>query len=121
MEMFQSGMVMVPHKLSFKESLHMCSKMSGEMTSYINQTEFSHILHHLGAPANVNAGECSTALDSDTSELQVYLGGTDDDEEGVFTTWYTRRLIEVERVEVWRSSRITILAVPPLGPQQTLQ
>ena len=90
----QSGMVMVPHKLSFKESLHMCSKMSGKMTTYINKTEFSSILHHLGSPANMNAGECSTVLDSDTKEIQVYLGGTDDDVEGVFTTWYTRQLIE---------------------------
>ena len=95
--MLQSGMVMVPHKLSFKESLHMCSKMSGKMTTYINQTEFTTILHHLGSPANMKAKECSTVLDSDTNEIQVYLGGTDDDKEGVFTTWYSRQLIEVER------------------------
>ena len=89
-------MMMVPHKLSFKESLHTCSKLSGKMMTYINKTEFTEILHHLGSPANMNARECSTALSSDTNEVQVYLGGTDDDTEGVFTTWYTRQLIKVE-------------------------
>ena len=72
----------------------MCSKMSGEMTTYINRTELTEILHHLGSPASMKATECSTALDSQTNEIQVYLGGTDEDQEGVFTTWYTRQLIK---------------------------
>ena len=88
-------MVVIPHKLSFKESLHMCSKMSGKMKTYINKTELTEILHQLGSPASMNALECSTALDGDTTEIQVYLGGTDEDREGVFTTWYTRELIKV--------------------------
>ena len=72
----------------------MCSKMSGQMTTYINKTQLTEILHHLGSPASMNAAECSTALDSETNEIQLYLGGTDDDVEGVFTTWYTRQLIQ---------------------------
>ena len=91
---FQAGLLVVPHKLSFKESLHTCSKMSGRMTTYINKTEFTEILHHLGSPASMAAPECSTALDSETNEIQVWLGGTDEDKEGVFTTWYTRQLIQ---------------------------
>ena len=90
----------------------MCSKMSGKMTTYINKTELAEILHHLGSPASMAASECSTPLDSQTNEIQVFLGGTDEDQEGVFTTWYSRQLIEVGREMEVRDYLMTCSTCP---------
>ena len=68
----------------------------------------------------MNALECSTALDGDTTEIQVYLGGTDEDREGVFTTWYTRELIKVKEGGLGKTLMM-ILLVSALGTQQTIQ
>ena len=39
----QQGMVLVPHKLSFRDSLHACARLSGEIVSYVKEKKFDGI------------------------------------------------------------------------------
>ena len=74
--------MLVPQKLDFSESSHVCGKLSGWLASYVTKKDLTRLLHHLASPNSRAASECVTELDM----LQVYLGATDIHMEGNWTT-----------------------------------
>ena len=73
---------MIPHKMDFAEGSHVCGKISGRLASYVTEPELGRLVHHLAQPENRAARGCLT----EQNMLQVYLGGTDRDTEGLWTT-----------------------------------
>ena len=59
----QHGLVLVPHKLNFEESLHACAKISGELVSYVDRSRFDQLTHFISKSGHMNSkgmlrGEC---------------------------------------------------------------
>ena len=97
-EIFQRGFLLIPHKLEFDEGEGYCKKISGRLASYVTKTEFQEIAYHLSLSHNMQAQPClKSSEDEETKTIEVYLGGTDEDEEGTWTTLYSRENIEVRR------------------------
>ena len=86
---------MVPHKLSFDESIHVCKKLSGTPVTFTNKTTFDDIVHHLSLASNMRASGCVQTLEDGSRSVQVWGGGSDEAREGVWTTWDTNQKIEV--------------------------
>ena len=86
---------MVPHKLSFDESIHVCKKLSGTPVTFTNKTIFDDIVHHLSLASNMRASGCVQVLEDGSRSVQVWGGGSDEAREGVWTTWDTNQKIEV--------------------------
>ena len=86
---------MVPHKLSFDESIHVCKKLSGTPVTFTNKTIFDDIVHHLSLASNMRASGCAQTLEDGSRSVQVWGGGSDEAREGVWTTWDTNQKIEV--------------------------
>ena len=85
---------MVPHKLTFEESLHACKKLSGSLASYVNKTEFDDIVYFVSLTKNMNSQGCIEKLE-DGNNIEVWAGGMDDRQEGLWETWNTREPIKV--------------------------
>ena len=85
---------MVPHKLTFEESLHACKKFSGSLASYVNKTEFDDIVYFVSLTKNMNSQGCIEKLE-DGNNIEVWAGGMDDRQEGLWETWNTREPIKV--------------------------
>ena len=88
------GLFMVPHKLTFAESLHTCKKLSGSLVSYTSSQEFDDLLYFLSLSENMKAGGCVEELE-DGNNIEVWAGGTDQDKEGDWVTWNTKENIQV--------------------------
>ena len=96
MSIFQRGFLLIPHKLEFYEGEGYCKKISGRLASYVSKAEFEEIVHHLSLSSNMQAQPCLKSSEAeDTRTIEAYLGGTDEDEEGTWTTLYTRENIQV--------------------------
>ena len=91
----ENGYFMVPHKLSFDESIHVCKKLSGTPVTFTNKTIFDDIVHHLSLASNMRASGCAQTLEDGSRSVQVWGGGSDEAREGVWTTWDTNQKIEV--------------------------
>ena len=91
----EQGLVLVPHKLSFKDSLHVCEKLSGKIASYVEEQELDQITRFLSKVSNMNTNECSSNLEEGSSRksIKVYVAGTDEDKEGLWETWYSKHKI----------------------------
>ena len=62
----------------------------------MTKTEFQEIAYHLSLSHNMQAQPClKSSEDEETKTIEVYLGGTDEDKEGTWTTLYSRETIEV--------------------------
>ena len=95
-EIFQRGFLLIPHKLEFEEGEGYCEKISGRLATYVTKAEFDEILYHLSLSHNMQAQPClKSSEDERTRTIEVYLGGTDEEEEGTWTTLYSRENIEV--------------------------
>ena len=93
---FQRGFLLIPHKLGFHEGESYCKKISGRLATYVTKAEFDEILYHLSLSHNMQAQPClKSSEDEKTKTIEVYLGGTDEDKEGTWTTLYSRENIEV--------------------------
>ena len=69
----------------------------------------------------MNAEPCTKAgAEEGTKRIEVYVGGTDEDREGTWTTLYSREEIQVLRLRLEGIGFISCPA-PALGRQQTLQ
>ena len=90
------GLVLVPHKLTFRESLHTCEKLSGKMASYVDTSRFDKLTHFLSKRGHMSSQECSADEDSDGTRrtIKVYLAGSDMEKEGSWTTWYNKTIIQ---------------------------
>ena len=88
------GLLMVPQKLSFEESVHVCKKTGGSVISYRNQTDFEKYVHFLSLSQNMKSNVCAQNLETE-NKAEIWAGGTDNLEEGVWKTWDGQEKIEV--------------------------
>ena len=88
---------MIPRKMEFDDAAYACTRISGELASYITRTEFEELVDHLAIYKNILAGEClkDIATEEDIDIIQVYLGGSDVEIEGNYTTLLTKIPIQV--------------------------
>ena len=107
----ENGYFMVPHKLSFDESIHVCKKLSGTPVTFTNKTIFDDIVHHLSLASNMRASGCAQTLEDGSRSVQVWGGGSDEAREGVWTTWDTNQKIEVGAGEFSILSVYSVCAV----------
>ena len=123
MRIFQRGFLLIPHKLEFEEGEGYCKKISGRLASYVSQAEFEEILYHLSLSHNMQAQPCLSSSEAeDTRTIEAYLGGTDEDEEGTWTTLYSREIIEVRIAGLGLVVTLSLpCPAPALGSQQALQ
>ena len=97
----QRGFLLIPHRLGFDEGARYCDKISGRLASFVTKTQFEEIVYHLSLEENMNAEPCTKAGDEEgTKRIEVYVGGTDEDREGTWTTLYSREEIQVMRLRV---------------------
>ena len=89
---------MVPQKVSFFESLHVCKKLTGTPISYVDKRDFNNIVSFLSLSSNMKAAGCVKTLDDGSTQAEVGAGGSDEAREGVWTTWDTEETIEVGSV-----------------------
>ena len=82
------------------------------MASYVTKAEFEEIVYHLSLSHNMQAQPClKSSQTEETKTIEAYLGGTDEDEEGTWTTLYTRENIEVSWPRGWLLSVSTVSPV----------
>ena len=78
--------MLIPHKMDFGESSHVCAKISGRIADYVTESSLLRLVHHLAKPQHQEARNCLT----DQNKLQVFVGGTDRETEGLWTTIYSK-------------------------------
>ena len=81
----EKGLFLIPLKLTFSESQHMCRKLSGDLVSYTEKSEFEEIVHFLSSSNNVKSNVCFEDS-KDAREVNVFTSGTDDFTEGYWET-----------------------------------
>ena len=96
----EEGLLLVPQKLSFQESLHVCRKLSGQVVSYSQLEGFKEIVFFLSLSPNMRASSCSEASGA-SRVLQTWGGGSDLYEETVWRTYNTAEDIKVSNKEVY--------------------
>ena len=90
----ERGLFMVPQKLNFQESLHVCKKLAGKIISYTDRDEFDDIVYFLSLTPNMRSSACIDIKES-SSLLQVWAGGSDEQVEGVWRTYDNNTSIKV--------------------------
>ena len=88
------GLLMVPQKLTFEESIHVCKKVAGSVISYVNKTDFEKYVHFLSQSRNMKSTACIQNLENE-NKAEIWAGGTDNMVEGVWKTWNGHKEIEV--------------------------
>ena len=90
--------MMIPRKFEFDDAGYACTRLSGELASYITREDFEDLVDHLALYKNILAGEClkDIATEEDIDIIQVYLGGSDEEIEGNYTTLITKMPIQVK-------------------------
>ena len=91
---YDHGFLMVPHKQSFTESLHVCKTLSGSLLTYTNKTTFDELIYYLSFSMNMKSQGCVEQSD-DSTKISVWGGGNDGIQEGLWETWNTREEIKV--------------------------
>ena len=91
---FDNGLLMVPQKMNFGESVHTCKKLSGNIITYVDKTRFDEYVYFLSSSRNMKSSACMEPLD-ETNQIEVWTGGSDAISEGKWTTWDTFDNIQV--------------------------
>ena len=86
------GLLLVPQKLSFEESIHVCEKVGGSVISYVKKTDFEKYVNFLSLSTNMRSSACMKNLDTSV----IWAGGSDIIEEGEWRTWDKPEKIEVK-------------------------
>ena len=115
----ERGLFMVPQKLNFQESLHVCKKLAGKVITYTDRDEFDDIVYFLSLTPNMRSSACIDIKES-SSLLQVWAGGSDEQVEGVWTTYDNNTSIEVNVIDQHQKCAKHFIA-SPMGREQTLQ
>ena len=89
----QRGLLMVPHRHTFSESVHVCKTLSGSLTSYVTNNQFEELTYFLSLSQNMKSVNCVETAEG-TTNVKVWVGGTDERKEGVWETWSTRQSVE---------------------------
>ena len=92
------GYFMVPQKLSFDESKHVCKKLSGSPLSYTSKADLEAVVHFVSGSSNMRASACIEALEDGSTSVQVWGGGMASEDRVNWTTWDTNQYIEVMRL-----------------------
>ena len=85
---------MVPKKFDFEESLHVCKKLSGNVISYNNKTDFDTFVSFLSLSRNMKSPDCVETV-KNAYKIMTWGGGTDEVSEGDWRTWNTQKQIKV--------------------------
>ena len=91
---FDKGLLMVPQKMNFGESVHTCKKLSGNIITYVDKARFDEYVYFLSSSRNMKSSACMEPLD-ETNQIEVWTGGSDGISEGKWTTWDTFDNIQV--------------------------
>ena len=89
-----NGLLMVPQKMNFRESVHTCKKLSGNVVTYVDKSRLDEYVYFLSLSRNIKSSACMEPLD-ETNRLEVWTGGSDGISEGNWTTWDTFNAIQV--------------------------
>ena len=90
----QKGLFMAPKKFDFKESIHVCKKISGNMISYTNKDDFEKFVNFLSLSRNMKSSDCIETL-QDVNRIMSWGGGNDEVVEGIWKTWNNQKIIMV--------------------------
>ena len=85
---------MVPKKFDFEESLHVCEKLSGNVISYTNKTDFDRFVNFLSSSRNMKSSDCIEQV-KDANKIMTWGGGSDEVSEGDWKTWNSQKKIMV--------------------------
>ena len=81
---------LVPHPDKFDQSVHMCSKLSGELASHNTKEKFTEILTFMTRKPHINLSHCGKRLDERRAvNVRTWLASHDTEEEGVFRNFFT--------------------------------
>ena len=86
------GLLMVPQKLTFEESIHVCEKVAGSVITFVNKTDFEKYVNFLSLSTNMRSSACMKNPDT----AVIWAGGSDIIEEGIWKTWDKQENIEVK-------------------------
>ena len=115
-----NGLFMVPHKMSYEESLHFCKKLSGNMFSYTNKTDFDGLIYFRPLQSNMKSTGCIEKVE-DSNNIEIWAGGTDGFKEGYWETWNSREPIQVCVQDLWKMrDNLVIISAFTMGKQQAL-
>ena len=76
------SLLLVPQRMTFNEGLRTCQKFSGHLAIYKERREFDQITRFMSRTAQSFSADCSSPVREQYRELQVYLAGSDKDQEG---------------------------------------
>ena len=76
------SLLLVPQRMTFNEGLRTCQKFSGHLAIYKERREFDQITRFMSRTAHSFSEDCSSPVREQYRELQVYLAGSDKDQEG---------------------------------------
>ena len=79
--------------MNFFDGSHVCSKLSGSMVEYVEKKKFQGITRFLTGPGQTSSRECASTWNKNDRVVQVFLGGTDREEEASWRTWQTGKEI----------------------------
>ena len=86
----------IPLKKNFKsESLNLCQKFSAQVAAYTTEEEFTELTRYLSGENIMQATQCQDRVDikERTLEMSAWLGNDDNDQEGIWTNWYTKNMV----------------------------
>ena len=86
----------VPQPWNFlPESLDVCKQFSARLAGHENEAEYTAITQYLAQENVIKADECLTEINKDenTVEISTWLAIDDNDEELVWTHWYTGKTV----------------------------
>ena len=89
------GLLMVPQKLNFEESIHICEKVAGSVITFVNKTDFEKYVNFLSLSKNMKSTACIQNLENENKAV-IWAGGSDNIKEGEWKTWDRQDKMEVK-------------------------
>ena len=92
----RTSLHLIPHKLSLKPNgIDMCGKLSGRLAVYSNQQEYQRIERFLSKENTQKSSNCLSETKSPpgTFRLSVWIGNSDEEEEGIWKGIYEGDLV----------------------------
>ena len=79
--------------MPFFDGSHVCSKLSGSIVEYLQRDKFEVITRFLTGRGQTSSSQCASTWNREDRTVQVFLGGTDREEEGSWRTWQMEKEI----------------------------
>ena len=85
---------LIPHKINnIPNSIKFCKKYSSQLAIWNNKKEFADLISYLSGKNIMAAKECQGKVTKNSVTLQIWLGGQDNEEEGIWRNYYTDEVI----------------------------